>query len=182
MAALPKHQQAIIQGDAGKLLLVSDRAVPEPGPHQFLVRTAAWALNPCDWKMPTNFPCPGTGNGSDYSGSIVRLGSSVQDSGLKIGDRVAGAVHASNSLDPQAGAFAEYIVVCADQLWRVPEFMSWTDAAAIGWCVVGTVGLAAFRALKLPGTPEQPAEKPAFVLVYGGSTASGIIAIQVLKL
>lgn len=99
--------------------MVSDRAVPEPGPHQVLVKTAAWALNPCDWKMPTNFPSPGTGNGSGYSGRIARLGSPVQGSGLKVGDRVAGAVHASNLLDPQAGAYAEYIVVCADQLWRV---------------------------------------------------------------
>ena len=34
----------------------------------------------------------------------------------------------------------------------------------------------------LPATPEQPAEQPLSVLVYGGSTATGSIAIQLLRL
>jgi NADPH:quinone reductase-like Zn-dependent oxidoreductase len=92
-------------------------------------------------------------------------------------------------LEPQGGAFAEYIAVCADQIWRVPHEMSFPQAAAIGLCVVGTVGLACFgeRHLALPGSPENPIgqtsdqTKP-WVLVYGGSTASGTAAIQLLNL
>ncbi|KAL8683657.1 MAG: hypothetical protein Q9186_000430 [Xanthomendoza sp. 1 TL-2023] len=60
--------------------------------------------------------------------------------------------------------------------------MDWEAAAAIGWCVTGTVGLAMFRSLKLPGSPEQPVRKSMYALVYGGSTASGTMAIQMLRL
>lgn len=197
---LPTHQKALVQSPTpGILTYTTARPLPPPLlPHQVLVRVAAVALNPCDWKMPTNFPAPGAGVGSDYAGSIVQLGSSIPSlfPDLHEGTRVAGAVHASNSLDPQAGAFAEYITVCADQLWRVPEGMGLGEAAAVGWCVVGTVGLACLhnRHLGLPGSPERPwgsgleegkgesAKLPPWVLVYGGSTASGTIAIQFLKL
>jgi NADPH:quinone reductase-like Zn-dependent oxidoreductase len=41
-----------------------------------------------------------------------------------------------------------------------------------------------FASVSLGNTasPEHPAEKPFDVLVYGGSTASGTMAIQLLKL
>ena len=176
-------QKAIIQAKepVGSLLLSADCPLPELFPGQVLVKTAAVALNPCDWKMPTNFPCPGTVDGSDFSGMVVALGPNLARD-IKIGDRVAGALHASNPLNPTSGAFAEYLAAYADQLWKIPDSMGWEQAAAIGWCVVGTVGLAMFRSLKLPGSPEHPVQKPMFVLVYGGSTASGTMAIQMLQL
>ncbi|WEW56048.1 hypothetical protein PRK78_001483 [Emydomyces testavorans] len=180
---LPATQRAIIQAKEppGSLMLCEDRALPSLLPGQVLVKTAAVALNPCDWKMPTNFPCPGAGDGSDYAGTIVAIGPDVRP-GIKIGDRVAGAVHASNPLNLESGAFAQYVAGYADHLWRVPDRMSMEDATAIGWCVVGSVGLALFRTMGLPGTPEKPVEKPTYALVYGGSTASGTMAIQLLKL
>lgn len=176
-------QQAIIQAKEpiGSLILSADCPLPELLPGQVLVKTAAVALNPCDWKMPTNFPCPGAVDGSDFSGTVVARGPNLARD-INVGDRVAGAVHASNPLNPTSGAFAEYIAAYADQLWKMPDSMGWEQAAAIGWCVVGTVGLAMFRALKLPGSPELPVQKPMFVLVYGGSTASGTMAIQLLRL
>ncbi|KAK4164413.1 Trans-enoyl reductase mycC [Cladorrhinum sp. PSN259] len=188
----PLIQRALIQSSTpGVLSLTEKRPVPKLLANQVLIRIAAVALNPCDWKMPTNFPCTGAGVGSDYSGTIVELGSAVAEVAplLKIGDRVAGAVHASNSLNPQSGAFADYIVQAADLLWRVPDHMSFTHAAAIGWCVLGTVGLSILhtRHLGIPGSPEQPLvaadeSKRPWALVYAGSTASGTMAIQVLKL
>nr|QJX57336.1 ChaC [Chaetomium olivaceum] len=74
------------------------------------------------------------GVGSDFSGTIIQLGEgvSLETYGVKVGDRVAGAAHASNRLEPQGGAFAEYIAVCADQIWRVPDEMAFPQAAAIG--------------------------------------------------
>ncbi|KAI4199285.1 MAG: hypothetical protein LQ346_002594 [Caloplaca aetnensis] len=179
---LPSTQRAIIQAeDAGSLVLLDNSPLPNLLPGQVLVKTAAVALNPCDWKMPTNFPCPGAVDGSDFSGVVVALGSDlVRD--VKLGDRVAGAVHASNSLNPSSGAFAEYLAAYADQMWKMPDSMDWDAGAAIGWCVTGTVGLAMFRSLKLPGSPEQPVQKPMYALVYGGSTASGTMAIQMLRL
>ena len=176
-------QTAIVQAKepVGSLLLKEDSPLPELLQGQVLVETAAVALNPCDWKIPTNFSCPGAVDGSDFSGTVVALGPNLARD-LKIGDRVAGAVHASNPLNPTSGAFAEYLAAWADQVWKMPNSMSWEEAAAIGWCVVGTLGLAMFRSLKLPGSPEQPAQKNVYVLVYGGSTASGTMAIQMLRL
>ena len=176
-------QTAIVQAKepVGSLLLKANSPLPELLQGQVLIKTAAVALNPCDWKMPTNFPCPGAVDGSDFSGTVVALGPNLARD-LKIGDRVAGAVHASNPLNPTSGAFAEYLAAWADQLWKMPDSMGWEEAATIGWCVVGTIGLAMFRSLKLPGSPEHPVQKNVFVLVYGGSTASGTMAIQMLRL
>ncbi|KAL2167384.1 hypothetical protein VTG60DRAFT_1373 [Thermothelomyces hinnuleus] len=189
---IPRVQRALIQSlTPGVLQFTETREVPKLLPDQVLVRVVAVALNPCDWKMPTNFPCPGAGVGADFSGTVVRVGDDVRPGkfDVKLGDRVAGAVHASNRLKPQDGTFAEYIAVRADALWRIPDVMDFHVAAAIGLCVVGTVGLAAFheRHLNLPGSPEQPVKtgaggQPPWVLVYGGSTASGTMAIQIMKL
>ncbi|KAI1918096.1 hypothetical protein LOZ53_001182 [Ophidiomyces ophidiicola] len=165
----------------GSLVIEENRRLPKVLPGQVLVKTVAVALNPCDWKMPTNFPHPGAGDGSDYAGIVVELGPGVVRKDLRIGDRVAGAVHASNPLNPESGSFAQYVAGYADHLWKIPDTMSMEDAAAIGWCTVGSVGMA-LHALKLPGSPEKPVQKPVYVLVYGGSTASGTMAIQLLKL
>jgi len=82
-----------------------------------LIRVAAVALNPCDWKMPTNI-CPGAGVRSDYWGTVIHFSSAVttDEFGLTVGTRIAGAVHASNRLNHQFGAFTGYIAVYADQL------------------------------------------------------------------
>ncbi|KAI1376085.1 putative zinc-binding dehydrogenase family oxidoreductase [Hypoxylon crocopeplum] len=180
--SIPKLQRAIIQSDdgTGTLVQTSARAVPEPGPNQILVKTVAVALNPCDWKMPTNFPITGAGVGSDYAGYVACLGPGTTD--LTVGARVAGAVHASNPIMHTSGAYAEYIVAEARFVWRIPEHMSWADAATIGLCGIGTVNMAMVHELALPGSPEEPAKKPDFVFVYGGSTSNGTVAIQLLKL
>ncbi|EEP78967.1 predicted protein [Uncinocarpus reesii 1704] len=173
---LPTSQRAIIQAKEppGSLMLCEDRAIPDLLPRQVLVKTAAVALNPCDWKMPTNFPCPGAGNGSDYAGTIVAIGPGVPPR-FKIGDRVAGAVHASNPLDPASGAFAEYVPGYVDHMWKIPDSLSMEEATAIGWCVVGSVGLALYHTMKVPGTPEQPVEKPTYAMVYGSRSGFRVI-------
>lgn len=130
--------------------------------------------------MPARVSCPGATDESDFSGTIVQVGELVTAS--SIGDRVVGAMHGSNPIDMSSGAFTEYIVTDSDLLWRVPDFVSWEEAAAIGWAVVGSVLITLFHSLKLAGSPEEPIEKPAYVLVYGDSTASGTLATQLLKM
>ncbi|KAF4870122.1 Trans-enoyl reductase ccsC [Colletotrichum siamense] len=137
--------------------------------------------------MSTQFPCPGAGCGMDFSGVVVATGPGLDpELGIGVGDAVAGAVHGANPIDPQAGSFAEYTCAFADLTWKVPRSLSLTDAAAIGGCCVATVGLALFAedALGLKFELNQSFEnsKPPFVLIYGGSTASGTMAIQLAKL
>ncbi|KND92324.1 Protein TOXD, partial [Tolypocladium ophioglossoides CBS 100239] len=158
---VPRIKQAIQSDHAARLVQTSSREVPSPGPNQVLIRIAAVlvALNPCDWKMSSAFPCPGAGCGSNYAGLL--------------GDRISGAVHAKNPINPLSGAYAEYSAACVDKLWRIPNSMSWTDAAAIGPRSIGTVGLAAWGS--------RQAERETRI-VYGASTANGTMAIQILKL
>lgn len=89
---------------------------------------------------------------------------------------------ASSRRRPWVGAFTEYIIEEADSAWQVPENLSWEEAAAVGCAVTTSVGMALWTSLKLPGTPEKPTLEPKYVLVYGGATASGTFAIQLLKL
>lgn len=178
---LPATQKAIIQGPTGTPTLTPSIPLPPLSPDQILVKTIAVALNPTDYKMPANFPSPGAIVGCDLSGLIVRLGSTAPSS-LKIGDRVCGAVHGSNPIDHQTGAFAEFVRADAGLVLKVPDGMGWEEAAAIGGIGHGTLGLALWDSLELPASPDKPAEKAAHVLVYGGSTATGTMAIQLLRL
>lgn len=182
---LPASRQAIVQSakNPGSLELSVNQPMPDLPADHVLIKVAAVALNHCDYKMPARVPCPGAVDGADFSGTVMRVGEvAALDTGLKIGDRVAGAQMASNRHRPWCGAFSEYIVEKAVTLWRVPENMSWEQAASIGCAVTSSVGMALYYSLKLTGTPEEPSPDAKFVLVYGGSTASGTFAIQILKL
>lgn len=217
---LPTRQRAIIQGDGGALRIAHAQPLPALSPSQILVKTAAVALNPTDYKMHANFPSPGAAVGCDFAGTIVALGSDFLTSHststsstasisssysslsslseqhqrhptLKIGDRVCGAVHGSNPIDPSTGAFAEYVHTEGDLVLRVPDSVPWEKAAALGGIGHGTLALALWRSLGLKGTPDLPRqgkeeaadneEEGQYVLVYGGSTATGTMALQLLK-
>jgi NADPH:quinone reductase-like Zn-dependent oxidoreductase len=135
--------------------------------HQILIKVAAIALNQCNWKMSLRVPCPRAFDGADYSGTIVRVGKSAAvDYGWKIGDRMAGAKVASNVREPWAGAFIEYVAEGTDGCWRVPETLSWEEAAATGCAATTSVGMALWIPLKLPGTPETPTLKSSTFLLW----------------
>lgn len=101
--------------------------------------------------------------------------------GVQIGDRVAGVVQSSNPLQPDVGGFTEYIGATGFVTMKIPDAMSFEEGAAIG-SGIGTMGMALFHSLEVPGYPTEPAFKPKYVLVYGGSSATGTMAIQLLKL
>jgi NADPH:quinone reductase-like Zn-dependent oxidoreductase len=186
LPALPPSRQAVVQSaeKPGSLELRTDLPMPAVPPDHVLIKVTAVAVNHCDYKMPARVHCPNTVDGCDFSGAVVRLGDSVARTpgGLRIGDRVAGAQIASQARRPWSGAFTEYIAEKPDNLWRVPEHFSWEQAASIGCAVASSVGMALWWEMKLPGMPEEPTPDPKFVLVYGGSTASGTFAIQLLKM
>jgi NADPH:quinone reductase-like Zn-dependent oxidoreductase len=94
---------------------------------------------------------------------------------------VCGGVHGSNALDHESGAFAEYVKADARLVFKIPDFISWEEAATLS-VAIKTVSLSLWRSLGLEATPERPTENPFPVLVYGGSTTMGTMAIQMLKL
>ncbi|KAK4244134.1 hypothetical protein C7999DRAFT_44174 [Corynascus novoguineensis] len=184
-SALPSSRQAIVQSaNPGSFELCTTLPMPDVSPEHVLIKVTAVAVNHCDYKMPARVHCPGTVNGCDFAGTVVGLGESVARTlgGLRIGDRVAGAQMGNQRRRPWSGAFTDYIAEKPENMWRVPEHLSLEEAASIGCAVTSSVGMALWWVMKLPGTPEKPTVNPKFFLVYGGSTVSGTLAIQLLKL
>lgn len=186
-ASLPKTQTAILQGDDGVLEVSENVPLPHIPLNRMLVKVIAVALNPCDWKMPSQFPAKGVVNGTDYAGVIVSIGKEVATLSSRpqwrVGDEVFGACHGANAIDPESGAFAEYVRSDPELLFRKPPSMPWEEAAAWGASGLATLGLSFFWSggMGLEGSPESPAQTPEQVLVYAGSTSVGTIAIQLLR-
>lgn len=195
-------QTAIIQADAtatlkpesniaavAPLSLAISHTVPRPSlptpPGHVLVRVLAVALNPNDFKMPTYMPDPGATAGCDYCGVVVAASPADGSHNYKEGDRICGSVFAYNPARRLDGVFAQFAIVDARLALRVPK--SWTDAQAaalggIGW-TTAALALWGHEMLALKGRPSRAvtgAESEP-VLVYGGATASGTMALQLLK-
>ena len=122
--------------------------------------------------------------GSNFTGTVIAVASDT-DTDLMPGDTVAGGSHGSNPGNPENGAFANYIRAPAPLTMRLtptaklaPESAA-TFATALATCTLAFWGA---DAMALPSTPDQPSEKPLSILVYGGSTVTGTIAIQLLRL
>ncbi|CAP62327.1 uncharacterized protein PODANS_0_210 [Podospora anserina S mat+] len=185
-------QTAIIQIDSTKPaalpLTVSNTVpmptIPPPAGH-VLIRVLTTALNPNDFKMPTYMPDPGATAGCDYCGIVIATSPADDSHNYREGDRVCGSLFAYNPARPLDGAFAQFATVDARLALRVPA--SWTDAQAavlggIGW-TTAALALWGGDMLALKGRPSRPVtgveSEP--VLVYGGATASGTMASQLLK-
>ena len=184
----PRTQKAIIQSRTPQnksglpLTIAYSRPVPElPSPYHVLVRVLAVGFNPTDYKMITHFYMDGNTVGCDFCGMVEAAGVS---SIISPGAKVCGADFPYRPNNPFNGAFAQYAVADSRHTLRIPKEWSDTQAAALGAIGWGTSCLAISDpgALNLRGLPSKPNEKPIPVLVYGGATATGIMAIQMLKL
>jgi NADPH:quinone reductase-like Zn-dependent oxidoreductase len=91
-----------------------------------------------------------------------------------------------NDLRPEYGCFAEYILIKGDMAARIPPQMSFEDAATLP-CGIGTCGLGMYSPKHL-GLPmlslplEEKKTSGPTILIYGGSSATGTLAIQFAKL
>lgn len=177
--SLPQAQKAVVIQGPGRAELVSDHTLPELRDGYILVKTVAVAINPTDWKHIDYRADAGALVGCDYSGTVESVGKGVTKSWKK-GDKVYGFVHGSSAIQHENGAFAEYIVAKGDLQSHMPGSMSFEEAATLGVGVC-TVGQALYQSLKLP-LPTEPAKEALPLMIYGGSTATGTLAIQFAKL
>lgn len=172
-------QKAIIVTEPKKAGLVTDRPIPKLRDDYILVKTVSVGLNPTDWKHVAYLSPPGVLVGCDYSGIVEEVGKDVKKQ-FKKGDRICGFAHGGNASQHEDGAFAEYIVVKGDLQMKIPDHMSFQDAATLG-VGINTVGQALYQSLKL-ALPTEPIKDATPILIYGGSTATGTLAIQFAKL
>lgn len=186
--SLPQHHIVVAAEARGKLMIRPETPVPGLDADMVLVKTAAVAINPHDAKTLEYSFVPGAVAGGDFAGTVVALGADALAAGrFAIGNRVAGTVLGMNKLRPDVGAFAQYVNAMADFLLKIPDDMSFEDAATMS-LGAATAMYAVFGELGIPASldhlaPEARAiEEPEFVLVAGGSTATGTRAIQLLKL
>lgn len=138
------------------------------------------ALNPTDWRHIDFVPCNGAIVGCDYAGIVEAVGPRVKKA-FKKGDRVAGFVHGSNAARPNGGAFAEYVIAKGDLQILIPESVSFEAAATFGVGLT-TVGQNLYQSMELPFPEEAEESDETSILIYGGATATGTLAIQLAKL
>src|SRR6185437_2752036 len=118
---------AVITRPGGpEVLAIEQRPDPEPGPAELLVRVRASALNRADLlQREGHYPAPAGSPpdlpGMEFAGEVAAVGASVP--GWRAGDRVFGIVG--------GGANAQLVVTDAACVARIPDRLSWTDAASI---------------------------------------------------
>lgn len=157
-------------GDRSKLHM-TNIAIPEIENDEVLVEVKATSINPIDWKLregylqeniPLKFPIV---LGWDVAGVITRTGSAVED--FHAGDKILARPDLTNR-----GTYAEYTAVKEDKLAKLPDNVSFEDAAAIP-----LAGLTAWQGIY----DNLKVEKGQTVLMQGGAGGVGIFAIQILK-
>lgn len=151
-----------------KEMKVQDIETPTPGPGEVLVKVHAAGLNPVDYKTGTN----GNPNwsyphilGLDAAGTIEAVGEGVTE--WNQGDRVL--FH--GDLRKQ-GVFAEFAVTTAHTISRIPDEVSFEDAAALP-----TAAYTAYQAL----FRKFPMNVLDTLLIHAGAGGVGGFAIQFAK-
>jgi NADPH:quinone reductase-like Zn-dependent oxidoreductase len=178
----PLNQSAIVGLADGGLGISHEASLPLLEDDMILVKNEAVAVNPIDTKLVGKLCTENAVAGMDFAGTVVALGRNVKAAAaIHVGDRVCGAVQGMHSLTPAVGAFAQYVGATDAVTLKLPEHMSSEEGASLG-SGIGTIGLALFQSLGIPGTPDNPTDSPRDILVYGGSTATGTMAIQILRL
>ncbi|KAA8915325.1 hypothetical protein TRICI_002528 [Trichomonascus ciferrii] len=143
------------------------------GTNQLLVKVTHASVNPVDIKtMHTSltWSAPGEkGLGRDFCGVVAEVGAGLRDA-WRVGDRVCGMKRVLVG----RGTFATHVTVAAggaDAVAVAPDSLTNAEAAAFP-LVLGTALNALSRATLGPG---------AWVCVLGGTTATGMYAVQLAK-
>lgn len=164
MAALaaPATMRAFVYGYK-TMTLKSDQPTPVPGNGQVRVRVQAAGLNPVDYKLNTftglSWFLRGKPVGFDFAGIVE----SSKAPGFQPGDRVYGS--------SKTGSLADYAIADANAIARVPDGMSWVDAASLP-----TAALTTLQALRDHGCGVGTK-----LLVVGASGGCGSLGVQIGK-
>jgi len=176
-----------LDGSGGtECLVMRDEPVPQPKPHEIVVRVRAASLNRRDTMILSGTyplqPRQGVVPLSDGAGDVVAIGDAVTH--FAVGDRVTGSYFArwidgriNAGLIDQLGCtldgmLAQYAVL--DEQWaaRLPDHLDWHEAATLS-----CAGVTAWNAVTGAGIP-----KPGQWVLVIGSGGVSLFALQFAKL
>jgi alcohol dehydrogenase len=183
--------------DPRQVVKIEDIDTPKPKSNSVLIRIEAASYNYNDlwgiWGQPIKIPMPHI-SGSDAAGTVVEVGENVT-SKTRVGDRVV--VHPNLTCrvcnectdgkeydcrsrmvwgfqtGPFWGAFAQYTHMPEVNVVKIPNEVSFNDAAAISMVGMTAWHMLVTRANIRPGQT---------VLIMGGGSGMGIAGIQIAKL
>lgn len=155
-----------------EVLKLEDTPIPFPGSGEVLIEVHAASLNPNDAKLlrtdaSNHQVAEALTPGFDLAGSVVELGTNVKH--IRVGDNVYGQAAV---IRKGTGALAEYAVAQEDCIARMPDNISFTDAAAVPMSACS-----AYQAL----VEHIKLEAGQKILIHGGSGGIGTFAIQLAK-
>jgi len=165
--------QAIVTREYGgpEVLKLEDYPKPTAGPGEVLIKVAATSINPLDYKqrngslksvVPIQFPGI---LGVDVSGTVAELGSTVKN--FSVGERVFAMA---------SGTYAEFCIVKAENLARVPEGLDLIEAAALplvltaGYALVAGTNIEAGQTLLVTGAVGSVGRSAVFSAKRKGAT------------
>lgn len=161
--------RAIVIREPGgpEVLELQERAVPEPGSRELLVRVQATAVNRADLLQrrghyPAPAGVPADIPGLEYAGTVERISSDVTE--WDAGDRVMGITG--------GGAYAEYVVVHEGEAVPVPEHLTYAEAAAIPEAFITAHDALVTRCRLRAGET---------VLIHAAASGVGTAAIQLAR-
>lgn len=144
--------------------------IPEIKPDEVLVRVKSVGINPVDNMItrgevklitPYSFPLS---IGNELAGVIEKTGEKVTE--FKEGDRVFSRLPTN-----KIGAFAEYVAINKKDLAKIPEYLSFNEAAAIP-----LTALTAYQALDI-----LQVKSGETLFISGGSGGFGVMAVPLAK-
>src|SRR5919112_895636 len=153
--------------DPRKVVKIEDIDIPKIKYNQVLIKVEAASYNYNDlwgiWGDPIKIPLPHI-SGSDIAGTVEDVGENVLDIKKQVWGFQTG---------PLWGGFAQYTYLPEVNVIKIPDNVSFEDAAAISM-----VGLTAWHML-VTRANIQPGQT---VLIMGGGSGMGIAGIQIAKL
>lgn len=182
--------------DPTKVIKIEDIDVPKIKPNEVLIKVESAAYNYNDlwaiWGDPVKTPLPHI-SGSDVAGPVVEVGEEVTK--FKVGDRVVSHSNLSCRVCEQCtagreydckdrlvwgfqtgplwGGFAQYTHLPEVNVAKLPDNLSFEDAAAISMVGMTSWHMLVGRAKIIPGQT---------VLIMGGTSGVGMVGIQIAKL
>ena len=190
------YEEYTTDDDFSKILKIKDIPKPEPKPNEVVFKVKAASLNYDDiWGMrgkPLAVPLPHI-SGTDAAGEVTAIGSDVKH--IKVGDRVVSHGNMSCRVckrctsgreydckkrtiwgfqtGPMWGGYCEYTHLPEVNVVKIPENISYEDAAAASMTMLTSWHMLVDRAKIQPGQ---------VVLIMGGSSGVGNYGILIAKL